>query len=190
MGDGFLYEDTCLELGLEPLDEAGGFFSVIKRYFAGSDMHAVEEVRQELARGFATEQEKRAMLNFIDNLIEEAESVVEKGVKGHALGAAAGAGGLAIAGGLLTGKVATAVKVGSFFVPGGGSMTVSTAFVDHALMLAGFALAAVGTTASAVALVSNLTKLIALKRGTVQEYLDVLRPLRLEVVRARVHPKQ
>ena len=102
----------------------------------------------------------------------------------------AAAGGLAIAGGLLTGKVATAVKVGSFFVPGGGSMNVSTAFVDHALMLAGFALAAVGTTASAVALVSNLTKLIALKRGTVQEYLDVLRPLRLEVVRARVHPNQ
>ena len=190
MSDGFLYEDTCLELGLEPLDEAGGFFSVIKRYFAGSDMHAVEEVRQELARGFATEQEKRAMLNFIDNLIEEAEGVVEKGVKGHALGAAAGAGGLAIAGGLLTGKVATAVKVGSFFVPGGGSMTVSTAFVDHALMLAGFALAAVGTTALAVALVSNLTKLIALKRGTVQEYLDVLRLLRLEVVHTRVHPKQ
>lgn len=186
--DILLYEEvTCAELELEPLDEAGGFFSVIKRYFTGSDMRAVEEVRHELAHGFATEREKRLALNFVDNLIEEAESVLEKGVKGHAIGAVASAGGVAVAGGLVVGKLATAVKIGSFFVPGGGSMTVSTALVDHIMTLAGFMLAAAGTATAVVSLVSNVTKLIALKRGTIHEYLQVLHAVRKEVERAKVH---
>jgi hypothetical protein len=183
-----LYEDACFELGLEPLDEAGGFFSVIKRYFAGSDMSALDAVRAELAEGLETTKDKRMLLAFVDNLIEEAEGTIEKGVSGHAIGAVFAAGGLAIAGGLLTGKIATAVKVGSFFTPGGGSASVSTAFIDHAMTLAGFIMAAAGTAASVVSLISNLTKLIALKRGTVQEYLEVLRTLRVEVERAKVRP--
>lgn len=187
--DILLYEGECFELGLEPLDEAGGLFSVLKRYFVGSDMGVVEEARREIARGFATAQEKRAMLGFLDNLIEEAEGTIEKGVRGHAISAAASTAGLAVAGGLIVGKVATAIKVGSFFTPGSGSATVSTALVDHALTLAGLALAAVGTAGMLVSLVSNLAKLIALKRGTVQEYLAVLRPLRAQVAAARVLAK-
>ena len=99
----------------------------------------------------------------------------------------ASAGGVAVAGGLVAGKLATAVKIGSFFVPGGGSMTVSTALVDHIMTLAGFMLAAAGTATAVVSLVSNVTKLIALKRGTIHEYLQVLHAVRKEVERAKVH---
>lgn len=73
------YIEECFALGLEPLDEAGGLVSWIKRMYTAKDDSVVSELNLEIDRGIRDEDHRKKTLKDIDGFIEEAEKAESGG---------------------------------------------------------------------------------------------------------------
>jgi hypothetical protein len=71
MDDTYLAE--CFELGLDPLEEAGGLRSWVKRFLTGSDHNLVAQLNIEVMHRVKTAEDKKTLLGEIDDYISEAE---------------------------------------------------------------------------------------------------------------------
>ena len=67
------YLAECLDLDLEPLEEAGGLRSWIKRFVTGSDHSLVAQLNVEVMHRVKTAEDKKKLLDEIDGYVSEAE---------------------------------------------------------------------------------------------------------------------
>lgn len=177
-----LYEQTCLELDL-PLEEAGGLFSLAKRFFAGYDGSVADEIRHDM-QNLRSEEQRQELLRMLDMLIEEGDIVIQRGAGRHLLGAVIGAAGLGVAVGALTGKLGTAAKLAGWLPLGGPGGMVNTELVDNAMSIGGLFLRGASGLALGfvvVRILVNLIRLVNLRNGTIEDYVRTLRTLRAEV---------
>jgi hypothetical protein len=65
------YFAECVELGLDPLEEAGGLRSWVKRFVTGSDHGLVAQLNVEVMHRVKTAEDKKKLLDEIDDYIAE-----------------------------------------------------------------------------------------------------------------------
>jgi len=190
-------EETLLDLDLplEPLDEAGGVVSWLKRQFTGTDADVLDEIRKEV-RSIRTTKEKYEALRFIDQLIQEAQTLVNRGW-GKELLITVVSGGTAALGATSLAWLATALAyvavAGTGQIVAGIDMfrqknidagiNFGTEMVKKGGQYARFANVAghIGAGYAATRAVAGLFRTIQLVRGSVHDYLYSLMQLREEV---------
>ena len=211
-----LYETTCLEIGVEPLQEAGGVISWLKRNFSNVDDSIAGEIRDELA-AITTEAERQALLHELDGFITEAKAAQRDGTFGDILsslglgfvsGLAGGVAGM-VKGGLDASKMAAPVfqaadKVkGGFFADRLGVTALKQSVVDAKSVAAHQAATAahkagqfgkvvnatvtgVNIAFMAASLVSIIFKTLNRYNGSLERYVESLVALRREVAAYRI----
>jgi hypothetical protein len=115
MANEILEEDACIEMGLVPLEEAGGVISWIKRAFSNVDNALVNELREQMAR-IKTKDDKRRALDEIDDFLDEARMAEKNGLLGDALNSL-GIGTVGGAAGAILGAAAGAVSASGMHAP-------------------------------------------------------------------------
>ena len=197
-----LEEETCITLGLEPLDEAGGFVSWLKRTFSNVDNDVVQELQYDLSQ-VQTREDRDALLREIDKFITEAENARRDGTFGDILtslglgsiGGIVGAVGGAAVGAVNASKMQAPVLQRSFW----GKLPVLSKVHDAkqaALTAAhkaaqfgeivdkttrGLAIASIG-----VSLVAFTFKTVNRYSGRLDDYIQALRALRSQIIALKV----
>ncbi len=106
---------VCNELDLEPLDEAGGLISWLKRTFSGVDNSIAEHIERDLHK-IKTREERDALLHELDGYIREAENTKRDGTFGDLL-AALGLGSISGLMGAAVGGITGAVQANKLAKP-------------------------------------------------------------------------
>lgn len=188
---------VCYELGIEPLDEAGGLLSWVKRALTHADMSVVESLNGALAT-IQHEDERDAIMDDLKKFITEAENARDAGfvgdvfsstvmgIIGGAIGATAGAGYGAY---LTTKMVAPVGSVGKFMskVP----LLGRVAKMANDGKMAAFKAQKLGTVVQntisglaaaslAMTLVSIIIKTVMRYGGGLDTYIDALRAVHME----------
>jgi hypothetical protein len=174
---------------LQALYEAGGFISWIKRKIFGLDNNVLEDIKAEI-RTIKTSKDRDAMVNFINELINDAEAIVKMGNAKTAFKLA-----IQIIGVSTFSKSFSKTFTLLSFIDGITSITPSHIVQPDELRAAiegsidvftmlfrGIKLVGnVFTIISVIQLISTIINYINAKNGTIQDYLDVLNQLKLEL---------
>lgn len=71
--------ETCIELNLEFIEEAGGVVSWLKRLYTATDDSVVHELEQDITIGIRSEEHRARLLREIDGFIREAREAEHGG---------------------------------------------------------------------------------------------------------------
>lgn len=197
-----LEEETCFALGLEPLAEAGGFVSWLKRTFSNVDNDVVQELQYDLAQ-VKTREDRDTLLREIDKFLIEAENARRDGTFGDILtslglgsiGGLMGAVGGAAVGAVNASKMQAPVLQRSFW----GKMPLLSKIHDakQAAVTAAHKAAQFGeivdkttrglaVASISVSLVAFTFKTVNRYSGRLDDYIDALRALRSQIVALEV----
>ena len=180
----------------QALSEAGGFISYIKRWFTGSDMTAVDEIRKELAT-LTTASNKVELLRFIDTLIEDAKKAAKTNISSPIFLALTTGAGIAAYRNAERLKGFTARKSRrdsgnpipmepTVFDQEGNA--VETSAIGLAMQLISRFKFGIGliVAVNGVLLIRSIWQAISAANGTLGDYIDALYDLRKEVESKRV----
>jgi hypothetical protein len=171
-------EETLIELGLEldVLEEAGGIVSWIKRMFTGMDNSVISELQYDIAN-IKTSRDKYEAIQFINKLIKDAQSIIERGNFSHV-----GFGSLSVLFtfyGFSMGATSNTILSRLAAIPAeeGGAQLV---MVKSAASGIGNVGVAIGVFA-VIRLAANIMTWLAKNNGSIYDYLDSLVKLKAEV---------
>ncbi len=164
------YIAECIEIGVEPLEEAGGIFSYLARAYTGKDNDLANEISKEI-NSLKTAEQKKKLLDEVDDFIKEAEAthVMNSGEFGGVDWPEELKGAIALPGTELFKKRMAWLRI--------------HAHTDTGIFGNGHGQAGLNVTAG---LPGTIWKTIAARSGKITAYIDALKQVRTKVAAAKV----